>query len=92
MAAVPDFVQVSGNSGIAWGAATILAGENVVEVIHGLGTPPTNIQVTPREDPGGAVWVENVDGSNLEICGNCQSEDIAYNWIAFFGNPFRVDM
>ena len=64
------------------GTATITAGNTSVTVAHGLVSTPSNVQVTPKTNPG-TYWWYTADATNIYIyIGSAQASDVTFDWKA----------
>ena len=62
------------------GKAVIPAGQNYVDVKHGLGRTPKAVLATPEGNMGN-VWVTNITSSQFRInVSAIRSSDITVNW------------
>lgn len=68
---------------VATGTATVNAGMSVT-VTHGLDVAPTDVQLTPQGNPGGAYWVSNVTSTQLTI-NLAVSGTVSFYWRASVG-------
>jgi len=65
------------------GTATIAAGATSVTVSHGLSATPTQVLITPIEDPGDRVWVSTVGSTSFNInIATTQTVDKSFYWLA----------
>ncbi len=63
------------------GTATISSGSLSVDVAHGLGSTPSNVQVTPTNEIQSAFWVSDVNDGTFRInIGSAEGSDVSFYW------------
>jgi len=76
--------RLGGTGSVNSGTATTTAATSVI-VPHGLATTPTQVQVSPSSNPGGAWWVTAVGPTTFTIA-LAVSGTVGFYWAARIGN------